>query len=50
MVGVHLLGLPLHLHPSSSLQVAEQPSPAVVLPSSHSSGGTTTPSPQRATR
>src|SRR4029077_11883161 len=46
----HLLGLPLHFHPSSILQVSEQPSPAVTLPSSHSSGNTATPSPQRAMR
>ena len=32
------------------MQVAEQPSPAVTLPSSHSSGNTPTPSPQRAMR
>ena len=29
LVGVQALGLPLHLKPSSTLQVAEQPSPAV---------------------
>src|SRR6476659_3040646 len=46
----HLLGLPLHFHPSSILQVSEQPSPAATLSSSHSSGNTATPSPQRATR
>ena len=45
-----MLGLPLHFQPISILQVAEQPSPAVALPSSHSSGSTTTPSPQRAMR
>src|SRR5437763_10221488 len=50
VVCVHLLGLPLHFHPSSILHVSEQPSPAVTLPSSHSSGSTPTPSPQRAMR
>src|SRR4029079_19542224 len=46
----HLLGVPLHFPPSSILQVSEQPSPAATLSSSHSSGNTATPSPQRATR
>src|SRR5215471_11836401 len=42
-VGVQTLGAPLHFQPISTLQVPEQPSPAVVFPSSHSSGRTTTP-------
>src|SRR5512140_1400687 len=36
-VDVHLLGAPEHFQPSSSLHVAEQPSPLSLLPSSHSS-------------
>src|SRR5215471_12083064 len=50
VVGVQVLGLPLHFQPISTLQLAEQPSPAIVFLSSQSSGSTTTPSPQRATR
>src|SRR5450432_1412904 len=44
-VGVHTLGVPSHLKPSSSVQRAEQPSPGVVLPSSQNSGSVVTPSP-----
>src|SRR5690349_16615410 len=36
--------------PCSILQVAEQPSPDTLLPSSHSSPGSRTPSPQRGAR
>src|SRR5215510_10220001 len=50
VVGVQLLGLPLHFQPISTLHVAEHPSPPMAFRSSQSSGGTTTPSPQRATR
>src|SRR5690606_7706341 len=46
-VGVSVTGT--HSNPGSTLQVGEQPSPAVVLPSSHSSlvsPGSLIPSPQ----
>src|SRR5262245_10210394 len=49
VVGVHTLGMPSHLNPSSSLQRLEQPSPSAVLPSSQSSELATILSPQRAT-
>src|SRR5262249_39498293 len=39
-------GLPRQLNPGSTVQVGEQPSPAVVLPSSHCSGPVTRSSPQ----
>src|SRR5579862_1179518 len=38
----------LHVHPGSTVQVGLQPSPAAVLPSSHSSVSSTIPSPQTA--
>ena len=40
------LGAPVHVAPGSTLQMLEQPSPAVVLPSSHCSPPTSMPSPQ----
>src|SRR6478609_794645 len=45
-VGEQVLGWPSHLKPTSNLQLAEQPSPAVVLPSSHCSEEPTILSPQ----
>src|SRR5689334_8483539 len=41
----HTDGDPVHIQPGSTVQLAEQPSPPVVLPSSHSSRELTTPSP-----
>jgi len=49
VVGVQVLGLPVHLNPISTLQPSEQPSPLSTRPSSHCSGKTASPSPQRAT-
>ena len=49
VVCVHVLGLPSHFQPISILQPSEQPSPLTRLPSSHCSGKTARPSPQRAT-
>ena len=42
----HVDGAPLQLQPGSSRQPASQPSPGSCRSSSHSSGGTTKPSPQ----
>jgi len=39
-------GSPVHWKPASTRQTEEQPSPAVVFPSSQPSGPPTTPSPQ----
>ena len=43
---VQTLGAPTHDHPGSIPQVAEQPSPFAVLPSSHCLPSSTLPSPQ----
>ena len=40
----------LHMKPASIWQVDEQPSPSTLLPSSQTSGGTSTPSPQLETQ
>jgi hypothetical protein len=40
------LGVPLHDQPLSNVHVALQPSPLVVLPSSHASDPLMSPSPQ----
>lgn len=42
----HVLGSPAHVVSGSMTQVAEQPSPAAVLPSSHISGASIFPLPQ----
>ena len=43
--GAQELGAPLQPKPDSMVQLAPQPSPAVVLPSSHASAPRITPSP-----
>ena len=45
-IGVHTLGLPTHVLAGLDRAGVEQPSPDTGLPSSHSSPGATTPSPQ----
>ena len=42
---VQTLGSPVQFHPASTVQVAEQPSPSSVFPSSHCSVPATTPLP-----
>src|SRR5580692_7946622 len=49
MYGGGLSLLDVHEKPGSIVHVAEQPSPEMVLPSSHCSGGSRMPSPQRDT-
>src|SRR3954470_3892868 len=47
---VQTLGVPVHEEPASIAQIGEQPSPEVVLPSSHCSDAVITPLPHRGTQ